>query len=102
MFDKWFAKKYKIERNCHSCLFRHCCRWDFNKMFPNAPDEWDNCKHWKLGKCYTCKFVDDAYNNEDSWFKRGCESECFGGCRRYIKSKSRTNAFLKLIRENGT
>lgn len=66
-------------------------------MFPNAPDEWDNCKHWKLGKCYTCQFVDD---NEDEWFKRGCEAWCFGGCRKYCKSKEKTNEFKKLIRED--
>jgi hypothetical protein len=69
-------------------------------MFPNAPDEWDNCRHWKLGKCYTCKFVDDADNNDDAWFARGCESECFGGCSKYCKSKEKTRAFKRLIREN--
>ncbi len=94
MFDKLIAKKYKIKRNCHSCLFRHCCRWDFNKMFPNAPDDWDNCKHWKLGKCYTCQFVDEPDDNE--WYKMECEAYCFGGCKKYKKSKVETKAFKKL------
>lgn len=97
MFDKLFAKKYKIRRNCHSCLFRHCCRWDFDKMFPSSV--LDNCKHWKLGKCYTCQFVDD---NEDEWYKRGCEIWCFGGCQKYRKAKNTTNALQELIRKFNT
>ena len=58
---------------CHSCDFRHSC-------CPHCLPEDDNCKHWKLGKCYTCKFVDD---DEDAWFARGCEAECFSGCKKY-------------------
>lgn len=96
MFDKHLAKKYKIKRNCHSCLFRHCCRWNFYKMFPN-PDVWDYCRHWKLGKCYTCKFADD---NDEEWFKRGCECWCFGGCNKYRKNKGATERFKELIRLN--
>ena len=33
MFDKYIAKKYRIKRNCHSCLYRHGCSYDFDEMF---------------------------------------------------------------------
>lgn len=71
---------------CHSCDFRHSC-------CPHCPPEDDNCKHWKLGKCYTCKFVDD---DEDSWFARGCEAECFSGCRKYKRDWKKTFEILKM------
>lgn len=93
MFDRLIAKKYKIKRNCHSCLLRHDCCFNFNEIFPNT-DEWDNCKHWKLGKCYTCKFVDEP--DDKVWYKRECETYCFGGCKKYKKSKVETKAFKEL------
>lgn len=71
---------------CHSCEFRHSC-------CPHWSLENDNCKHWKLGKCYTCKFVDD---DDDAWFKRGCEAECFSGCRKYKRDWKKTFELLKM------
>lgn len=70
---------------CHSCKFRHSC---CPHPLPNG-----RCKYWKLGKCYTCKFVDD---NEDAWFKRGCEAECFSGCHKYKRDLKKTFELLKM------
>lgn len=76
---------YKIIKgSCHSCYYRH--RY--------CPPKDDICKHWKLGKCYTCKFVDD---NEDAWYERGCESECFGGCKKYKRNWKKTFELLKFM-----
>ena len=85
--DKYRIKIESIEENiylegtmnkkrCTSCLFRHGC-------FHELPPENEDCKHWKLGKCYTCKYygVDD-----DEWFKRGCETWCFSGCKKYKRN----------------
>jgi len=67
--------------DCHSCLYRHSC-------CPHPIDE--DCKYWKLGKCYTCKFVDD----DDEWDARGCETWCFGGCKQYKRSWKKTFELL--------
>lgn len=101
MFDKYIAKKYNIKRNCHSCLYRHGCPHDFDEMFTNkitGEHVWDNCKHWKLGKCYKCKYVDES--NEANWYKRGCEAECFSGCKKFRRSFKHTKEFIKLLEEN--
>ena len=71
---------------CHSCDFRHSC-------CPYTPSIDSSCKHWKLGKCYTCKFVDD---NDDAWFTRGCEAECFSGCEKYKRSWQKTFKLFKM------
>lgn len=71
---------------CHSCYFRHSC-------CPHCPPPLDcECDHWKLGKCYTCKFVDD---DDDAWFARGCETWCFAGCRKYKRDWKKTFEILK-------
>lgn len=51
------------------------------------------CKHWRMGKCYTCKFITAS---DDDWFKRGCESECFSGCEKYKRDWKRTFELLKI------
>ena len=73
-----------IKRNCHSCLYRHggCDR--------KLPDS-NGCKHWKLGKCYTCKFINV---DDDEWFKRGCETWCFGGCKKYKRNWKKTFEYI--------
>lgn len=59
---------------CHTCDFRHsCCPYEL-------PQDGKKCKHWKLGKCYTCKHLNDT---DENWFKRGCEAEYPGGCNNY-------------------
>lgn len=74
-----------LKGSCHSCDFRHSCcpHW--------TPDD-KPCKHWKLGKCYTCKFLDDT---DEAWFKRGCESECFSGCNKYKRDFRKTLEIIK-------
>ena len=85
-------KEWDGYRICHSCLFRHsCCR--------HCPPVDDCCKHWKLGKCYTCKHVDDS---DDNWFKRGCEAECMSGCEKYRRDWKRTFEYFKRIHKNET
>ena len=66
--------------DCHSCLYRHSCC-----PYPLLLEH--DCKYWKLGKCYTCKFVDA---DEDEWYKRGCETWCFGGCKKYKRDWKKT------------
>lgn len=76
-----------IKGSCHSCLYRHrFCRHEV--MLEN------NCKHWKIGKCYTCKFIDETDDNE--WLKRGCETECFGGCKKYKRDWKKTFQVIKM------
>ena len=69
-----------IKGKCHSCDYRH------SYCGHEIPFE-GHCKHWKLGQCYTCKFIDD---DDDAWFKRGCEAECFSGCRKYKRNWKKT------------
>ena len=72
-----------IKGSCHSCLYRHRC---------NRPIYLGNtCKYWKLGKCYTCKFVND---DDNLWFQRGCETHCFGGCKQYKRNWNETFKLL--------
>ena len=49
-----------IRKNCVSCLLRH-------QECGHSPTS-DECEHWKLGKCYTCKHY---MNNK--WFESCCE-----------------------------
>ena len=72
--------------SCTSCLFRH------SSCMRPLPIE-NDCKHWRLGKCYTCKFVDD---DEDKWFARGCETWCFSGCKKYKRDWKKTFELLKM------
>ena len=72
-------------KDCHSCRFRHCC----NRELPPLDEE---CRHWKLGDCYTCKFFDV---DDDEWFKRGCETWCNGGCRKYRRNWKKSLEYLK-------
>lgn len=58
------------EGMCHDCEYRksgcnHPRPWKTNKL----------CKHWRLGKCYMCKFYKENMTEDenDEWFKRGCE-----------------------------
>lgn len=76
-----------IKGACHSCFYRH-------KLCHHEVPLEDNCKYWKLGKCYTCKFIDETDDNE--WFKRGCEAECFGGCKKYQRDWGKTFELLKM------
>lgn len=101
MFDKHIAKKYGIKRNCHSCLYRHGCSWDFDGIFTDkvtGEHVWDNCKHWKLGKCYKCKYVDEPDDQE--WYKRECEAYCFGGCSKFRRTFKQTEQFKELINQS--
>lgn len=75
-----------IKGICSSCDFRHSC-FIYNPSLDGC------CKHWKLGKCYTCKFVDD---DDNVWFARGCETEYPGGCKKYKRNWKRTLVLLKV------
>lgn len=72
---------------CHSCKFRHSC-------CPHKVPLNGKCKHWKLGKCYTCKFVEAT---EEEWFQRGCETECFSGCKKYRRDWKKTFKLKSLL-----
>lgn len=63
----------KIIKRCGTCSFRHSC-------FHDLPPEGEECKNWKLGECYTCKYYGAP---DDEWFRRGCEIWCCGGCEKY-------------------
>jgi hypothetical protein len=72
---------------CQTCDFRH-------SMCPHyIPLKKKDCKWWKLGQCYTCKFVDD---DDDSWFARGCECEYPSGCKKYKRDWKKTFEILKM------
>ena len=73
-------------RDCSSCDSRHSC-------CPHNPHTDGRCKHWKLGHCYTCKFVND---NDDVWFARGCEAEYPSGCKKYKRNWKKTFEVLKI------
>ena len=74
-----------IKGSCFSCYYRHRCRHEATL---------DNtCKHWRLGKCYTCKFIDEPDDYE--WYLRGCEMKCFGGCKKYKRDWGKTFELLK-------
>ena len=74
-----------IRKDCHTCDYRHgCCIHDI-------PEEGE-CGDWKLGRCYTCKFVDA---NEEEWYRRGCEAEYPGGCTKYKRSWKKTFELLR-------
>ena len=80
-----------IRKNCFSCLYRHnCC------VYPTPTNE---CEYWKLGKCYTCKHYDDATENMDAWFARGCEAWCNGGCEKYKRSWKKTFKWFRFLRQ---
>ena len=75
------------KQNCHSCFYRHrLCRHPL-------PEDYKKCKHWRLGKCFTCKYGDA---DDDEWFKRGCEAHCFGGCRNYKRDWKKTFEYIKI------
>jgi len=73
--------------HCHSCLFRHSCCFEL-------PKRGEFCPHWKLGQCYTCKYINAP---DEEWFKRGCEAWCFGGCEQYKRNWKTTIKILKSI-----
>lgn len=83
--NKEYDVKEIFKGTCHSCDFRHSC-------CPHELPINGNCMYWKLGKCYTCKFVND---DVDSWFKRGCEGMCFSGCEQYRRDWKKTIKLLK-------
>ena len=82
-----------IKKNCISCLYRHelCCPY-----FPTI----NECKHWKLGKCYTCKYYDDIIENPDAWYGRGCETWCNSGCTKYKRNWKETFKWYKFLKLN--
>ena len=82
------TKDWDGRKTCHSCVGRH-------SPCPHYPFKDDRCNYWKLGKCYTCKYVDDS---DDNWFKRGCESECMSGCKNYRRNWKKTFAYFKRLR----
>jgi hypothetical protein len=74
---------------CHSCYFRHRCRHD-----DEPPDDWDcACKYYKIGKCYTCKFLEAS---DEEFLERGCGTWCFGGCKKYKRDWKKTIQLLKM------
>lgn len=84
----------KIERDCHSCVGRHGCPYPFVPY-----DAGVKCKHWKLGKCFTCAYLNDT---DENWYKRGCEAECFGGCKKYKRDwKATLDILRQIIQGNG-
>lgn len=52
----------------------------------------EDCKYWKLGKCHTCAYIND---NDDEWYKRGCEAWCFGGCIKYHRDWKKTFEYIR-------
>ena len=59
--------------NCRWCQFRH------GGCPHNEPIE--NCKDFRTGKCYSCKYYYGKKGNlteieKDAWFRRGCEIWC--------------------------
>lgn len=60
-------------KTCHYCYYRHRCRWHLGYY---------GCRHWKLGKCLLCKNLNSS---DEDWFRRGCEVNCLGGCRKHFK-----------------
>ena len=77
-----------IVKRCVSCLYRHGCNHEL-------PESDKDCKHWKLGKCYTCKYMGVS---DDEWFKRGCEIYCNSGCNKYKRDWKK---ILRLILKKG-
>ena len=75
-----------IPKNCFSCLNSNECTLNLN----------ENCKNWKLGKCYTCKHLDNSKNNPDTWNKMDCESNCNHGCEQYEQDFKKTLEMLIL------
>ena len=61
---------------CIQCQYRHGgCSHDWNNEVQ------DNCKEFKIGGCYSCKYYYGKYGEfteqeTDQWFKRGCEIWC--------------------------
>lgn len=66
------TKKSRNSRmcTCYNCEYRHR---DCN--YSSCDDSNITCKHWKLGKCYICKYYKENMTEEDTdkWFQRGCE-----------------------------
>ena len=67
----------KIVKRCVSCSFRHY----YCPHFKNLPLKGE-CKHWKLGECYTCKYKEVP---DEEFIKRGCELEFPSGCIKYTR-----------------
>lgn len=76
--EVWFGE-------CHSCRFRHSCARPL-------PEKNSLCPHWKLGDCYLCQYIEVP---DDEWFKRGCETWCFGGCEKFKRDWRRTFDWIK-------
>ena len=61
------------------------CKYDkeyFDSIdFSTDPRTWPECKHWRLGDCYLCRYYHAA--TEQEWYKRGCETWCNGGCKEF-------------------
>lgn len=86
-------KPIRIIKNCHFCANRHGCRYDFDKMFEVRHGYMfkSECKHWRIGGCLFCKHLTDT---EENWFHRGCETWCFGGCKKFKRNWKRTLRWL--------
>ena len=86
--------EYNIRKNCHSCLYRHGgypmkIKNKCNDFYKNgAHDYSEDCPSWKIGRCYSCIHHDDDINDHEdkieAWYKRGCETWCMSGCRKYV------------------
>lgn len=84
--------KQELKHFCHSCLYRHGSHHgikDKCKDFYKTNDYKKECPDWKIGLCYSCKNNTDDINEDedkiDEWFKRGCETWCMSGCKKYRK-----------------
>ena len=76
----------KIKKGkCLTCKFRHSlCRHSY--------PEGGRCIHWRLGKCYVCKFVD---SRDGEFSKRGCEARYPSGCRKFERDWKKTFEILR-------
>ena len=87
----------KRRAQCHFCEFRHggCIHKD-------PPS---NCKEYRTGKCYSCKYYYGQHGElndqeTDAWFKRGCES-WFPSSLYCTKRKRLSRKRKKRLKKNG-
>ena len=91
--------EYSVRKNCHSCLYRHGgypmkIKNKCNDFYDNGEHEYtEDCPSWKIGRCYSCIHHDDDINEHEdkieAWYKRGCETWCMSGCRKYVNKNKK-------------
>ena len=74
-----------LEKRCSTCDRRH-------SPCEHYPPDNDECSHWILGQCYTCKYINAP---DEEWFKRGCEANCCSGCEKYKRDWKKTWKLIK-------